>query len=199
MYQIEVDKVAIYQQPSIDSKVIHSLYTVENIQLLQIHNKWAKIQFVSDGEEVEGWVAKAHLKLQQDQALEETVIAQEKQVSSESETFDLTKFNAKAINGDIYCNRSKDKKKVNGCVINIGIEIKAARKASLAEVACQANIDTLSVDGEKKQRIENKVLRTPLKKGEGAAQMQLAVIPLANQLVQSIELKAYDCQLKALL
>jgi hypothetical protein len=200
LYKIDVNTVAIYQQPTIESEVVQRLYFAENIQLLQIHNKWVKIRFQSQGSEIEGWVTKTDLKLQQktstDIAINDVVASSDK---SDSQTLDLSKFKVSAINGDIYCNRSKDKKSIIGCVVEIDIEIKATKKANTAQVACAAYLDTVQVDGNTKQRIEHKKIRTPIKKGVGAARMQLAVIPLKDKQVKSIKLSSFKCELTALL
>ncbi len=199
LYKIEVDTVAIHQQPSVESSVVHRLYSAENIQLLKIHNKWVKIRFDTEMGEIEGWTTKTDLKVQQalpDKLLVSDVI--ESTVKSAPATFDLSKFKVSAINGDIYCNRSKNKQSVSGCVVEIDIDISATNKAKLAEVTCEAKLETAQLDGNKKHHTEQKVIRTPLKKGKGAARMQLAVIPLKDTLVKTIKLTSYQCQISAL-
>ncbi len=199
LYKIEVETVAIHQQPSVESNVVHRLYFAENIQLLKIQNKWVKIRFQSQDGEIEGWITKTDLKIQHqtsDDAAIYGVIDSPEDVIPAS--WDLRKFKVKAISGDIYCNRSKDKKSISGCVVEIDLEIKATDKANAAQVSCDAQLETLAVDGSKKLRVEQKKIRTPLKKGMGAARMQLAVIPLKDKQVKAIKLSSYQCQLTAL-
>lgn len=208
LYEIAVEKIAIYEQPNTQSKVVNRLYQASDVQLLTVQSKWVEVRFQHQGRDIVGWIDKKHLSFKkslldspQHSELNQSVKEQPINPSAEGQqaTIDLEKYSARAINADIYCSKILKTKQVSGCVVDVDVEIKGSLTASVARVVCEAGLVMQLADDSVKERRQRKAIRTPLKKGEGAARVQLAVIPLIDAQVHAVKLQSYQCQLQNLL
>ncbi len=201
VYKIDVQPVNIYLEPRTNSEIVHSLYQAENIKVLQLRGKWAQVQLKINTKTVLGWVDKLSLSTQLvQQELTNSVLNQYQATQGKlSETKLATNnYGAKAVNSGLYCTKSNNKALVNGCVVDIDVEVIGPVEAGSARVSCQAEFEITLVTGELKQVWEQKKILTPMKKGEGAARIQIAILPLAINSVKLITLVSYQCRLEKL-
>ena len=197
-YSIEVQPVKIYQRPSSDGIIVHSLYKADHIQVLQLQSKWAKIKFRAAGEDIIGWVEKIKIFPQRQKAAS----AAASEVVKDRRVVDFfieNQYAAKAINSDLHCVKTADQKSINGCVLDIDLEVRGPATSNLVEVSCKAEFELSFIGANSKQVWQQKNIRTPLKKGQGAARMQLALLPMIEQSAESITVLSYQCRLEKIL
>ncbi|MCJ8337193.1 MAG: SH3 domain-containing protein [Pseudomonadales bacterium] len=198
LYAIEVQPVNIYQEPSVDAKVLHSLYKADHIQVLQLQGKWAEVKFRDTDQDIVGWVEKTKLALEL--AEPSTAVASAVEENPQKVDFFVeNQFFAKSVNSDLHCVKSTDKKSIKGCVLDIDLEVKGPSSSALVEVSCKAEFELNFSDSLSRQLWEQKNIRTPLKQGKGAARLQLAVLPMLEQSVSSINVLSYQCRLEKIL
>ena len=84
-------------------------------------------------------------------------------------------------------------------MLDIDLEVKGPSSSALVEVSCKAEFELNFNDSLSRQLWEQKKIRTPLKQGKGAARLQLAVLPMLEQSVSSINVLSYQCRLEKIL
>ncbi len=197
-YAIEVQPVKIYQRPGADSIVIHSLYKANHIQVLQLQSKWAKIKFRTAGKDIVGWVEKTKIFAEPQNAVVDPA-TEVTEIRPVVDFFIENQYAAKALNSDLHCVKTADQKSINGCVLDIDLEVKGPENSNLVEVSCKAEFELSFKGTQNKQVWQQKNIRTPLKKGKGAARIQLALMPVIEKSADAISVLSYQCRLEKIL
>lgn len=204
-YKIEVSPVAVRNEPSKDAKVILSLYQANNVEILELAGKWAKVNIEKDANIVTGWVEKTDLKLpeknytQISQSPDYNVVHQDDSQQLHSEKLLQKGYKAWAISSDLHCINEKKNATVTGCVIDVDLEATGPEDAQSIEVSCKAVFDMLLIDESKRSHWLKKTIRTPLKQGKGAARVQMTVLPVLDTQLKNVEVTSYECQLEKIL
>jgi len=66
-------------------------------------------------------------------------------------------------------------------------------------VSCKAEFELSFKGTQNKQVWQQKNIRTPLKKGKGAARIQLALMPVIEKSADAISVLSYQCRLEKIL
>lgn len=194
-YRISVDPVSLMLTPRSDASVVHQFYQANRVVILAFEGKWVKISFQEQGSDYIGWVEKTHL-----QPLKPSS-------SRQSTDSDLTKsqvansavVSVKAINSDLHCMKSGSVQPTSGCVVDVDIEINAAKEMAAVLVSCEVDFDITYVDQEIEKRTIAKRIRTPLKNKVGAARLQIALLPLSDRKIKQIKKADHSCKVESVL
>ncbi|MGB1239535.1 MAG: hypothetical protein ACPG4U_15050 [Pseudomonadales bacterium] len=192
-YLVEVPPAGLFAQPSENAAKVVTFYRASDIDILEIREKWAQVSFTHEGERVTGWLLKTRLQLQQAPQIGAT--KQQKNAQNQLKT---SSASVKAINSDLHCIESAAVQ-LEGCVVDVDVEIKADQHARYAQVSCRVEFELIYSDLSRERREISKRLRTPLKAGVGAARVQLALLPLSDKKMNKINKIAHSCDLEDVL
>jgi len=203
LYEIEVEKIIIYQGPSEKQPVIHALYEASDIELLKLKGAWAKVSFKYTDKIIVGWVKKNALLVKKTpQAINQELSKKSNalpKTTGASAFFYENDFGAKVISYDLACVKFTNTHYISGCVANIDVDIKGPVEGNSVTIMCKAEFEMGFEKTKPKQVWEQKVIRTPIKEGIGAVRMQLAVIPLLEKQVTDITMQSHQCRLESVL
>jgi len=203
LYEIEVEKVNLYKGPSEKHSVIDSFYQASNIEILKQQGSWAQISFKNADKVVVGWVLKKQLSVtsnpQVAAKLSENSNTAVKDQRDSDAFFSENDFGAKVIGYDLDCINLADTQYISGCVANFDLDVKGPVEGDSVTIMCKAEFEMEFETLKPKLTWEQKLIRTPLKKGVGAARVHLAVIPLLEKQVINITMQSHQCRLESVL
>jgi|GEM_PF-2639501 len=203
LYEIEVEKVKLYKGPSEKHSVVDSLYQASNIEILKQQGPWAQISFNNAGKVIVGWVLKNRLTVantsQTAVKLTENSNTAVKDQKDSDAFFYENDYGAKVIGYDVDCVNLADTQYISGCVANFDLDVKGPVEGDSVTIMCKAEFEMGFESLKPKLIWEQKVIRTPLKKGVGAVRVQLAVIPLLEKQVINITMQSHQCRLESVI
>jgi len=203
LYEIEVDKVKLYKGPSEKRSVVDSFYQASNIEILKQQGSWAQISFKNADKVVVGWVLKNQLSVARSSQvaakLSDNSNTAVKEPKDSDAFFSENDFGAKVIGYDLDCVNVADTQYISGCVANFDLDVKGPVEGDSVTIMCKAEFEMGFETLKSKLTWEQKVIRTPLKKGIGAVRVHLAVIPLLEKQVINITMQSHQCRLESVL
>jgi hypothetical protein len=148
----------------------------EKVLFIKQEGDWVNISFSHpDGRQIEGWMHAAYLKPD----------VEEKQKA--------VPLQAKALGAHLECLPNTDNIGVGSCMLSIDLSVSGALDHDAAVIRCESEVLLYLEGGEVQSMQEVGRIRTPLKKGAGAARMQLMVFPVTTLTVDKMTVGDYRC------
>lgn len=175
-YRVTDEPINIRSGPGTTFPALLKAKKGEQVLFIKKQGDWANIFFLhSDGRQIEGWMHVAYLKQESESRQEDTVIK------------------ADSIGAHLKCLPNAQKSGVSSCMLDIDFTVTGPISETAAEVRCESEV-LLHLDGGDVQPLQEAGrIRTPLKKGLGAARMQLMVFPLTKVMVEKVTVVDYRC------
>ena len=204
LYEIAIEAAKIYKTPKVNAVIVHSLFAASDIVIIKQQGRWAQVSFSLEGKQIKGWIKRDRLqavsKADRGKALAITTEKIDKTRLKSSEIRPHNVFSAdnvygvKVIDTDLTCVKVAKTAFISGCLMNIDLEISGPSTASSVAVMCKGEFE-LKIKDRIKHLWQEKIIRTPLKEGVGAARVELAVIPLLEKNVTNISMQSHQCRL----
>lgn len=178
-YRVTGGVVNVRSGPEQTSPMLLQARTGEQVLFIKQQGDWANIFFIHpDGRQVEGWIYASYIQ-------SESINRQEGAA-----------IKAESIGAHLKCLPNAEKKGVSSCTLDIDFTVTGPLDVDAAIVRCESEV-LLSLDnGDSKPLQEAGLIRTPLKKGAGAARMQLIVFPLTKEVIEKVTVVDYRCVAK---
>jgi hypothetical protein len=192
-FKIDIKPVAIYAQADNASELVKTLYQANNIEVISLNEKWAKVSLIVEQEKIIGWVEKIYLKSQESEVdTDNSAKLEVMDIALDDEIQEL--YIVKSSTSKLQCVETEQSNNINGCFVYIDLELKGAVDSRFADVSCAAKFEVSSIST--KIITQEKKVRTPLKEGVGAVRLQIAMMPLFEREVSSINLLSYTCRVE---
>lgn len=175
-YRVTDEPINVRSGPGTKFSVLLKAKKGEQVLLIKKQEDWANIFFLhSDGRQVEGWMHADYLQRESESRQENTTVK------------------ADSIGAHLKCLPNAQKSGVSSCMLDIDFTVTGPRSETAAEIRCESEVLLHLKGGEVQPLQEAGRIRTPIKKGVGAARMQLMVFPLTKVTVEKVTVVDYRC------
>ena len=175
-YRVNDEPVNVRSGPDKKFPMLAQAKKGEQVLFIKQEGDWANI-FIShpDGRKLEGWIYAIYI-----------------QPESVDRQTDVP-AKAESIGAHLKCLPNAEKTGVSSCMLDIDFTVTGPLDEDAAEVRCESEVLLHLASGDVKPLQEAGRIRTPLKKGVGAARMQLIVFPLSTESVEKVTVVDYRC------
>lgn len=175
-YRVNDEHVNIRTGPDKKFPTLIQAKKDEQVLFIKQEGDWANIFFLEpDGRQVEGWIYAIYVQPESLGRQEDAAIK------------------AESIGAHLKCLPNAEKTGVSSCMLDIDFTVTGPLNEDAAEVRCESDILLHLDSGDVQSLQEAGRIRTPLKKGVGAARMQLIVFPLSGESVEKVTMVDYRC------
>lgn len=175
-YRVNDEPVNVRSGPDKKFPMLAQAKKGEQVLFIKQEGDWANIFLLHpDGRQVEGWIYAVYI-----------------QPESVDRQADIA-VKAESIGAHLKCLSNAEKTGVSSCMLDIDFTVTGPLNEDAAEVRCESEVLLHMGSGEVQPLQEAGRIRTPLKKGVGAARMQLIVFPLSKESVEKVTVVDYRC------
>ncbi|SFG95067.1 SH3 domain-containing protein [Neptunomonas qingdaonensis] len=175
-YRVNDEPINVRSGPGKKFPTLAQAKKGEQVLFIKQEGDWANIFFIHpDGRQVEGWIYAIYIQPESVDRQVDTVVK------------------AESIGAHLKCLPNAEKTGVSSCMLDIDFTVTGPLNEDAAQVRCESEVLLHLANGDVQPLQEAGRIRTPLKKGVGAARMQLIVFPLSKESVEKVTVVDYRC------